>query len=152
MSALTIRRNEPFDLDPLAAMVTDREELALVNPHAKYPIDPLEWREQWLQEVDDASFYLVDEAGRDVGFFALRVGVGPEVRNLVYVFVAPEARGNAGQQLAALAEGAAKELGALTLMLKVELDNVPALKMYRSAGFEELGESGGMATMRKDFD
>ncbi len=152
MTDLTLRRNTAFDLEPLARLLTDEGDLARVNPNAKAPFDPLEWQEKWLAEPDDASFYLVDSAGRTAGFFALRVGIGPEVRHLVYVFVAEEARGGAGAQVADLVERAARDLGALSVTLKVELDNAPALAAYRSAGFEELGRSGGMATMRKDLE
>lgn len=151
MSELTVRPNTPFELTPLARLLTDATELALVNPNAKHPFDSREWQEKWLNEPDDASFYLIDAAGREVGFFALRVGVGPEVRHLTYVFVEEEARGGAGEQLAALAEGAARDLGALSITLKVELDNEPALNLYRTAGYEELARRGGMATMRRDL-
>ena len=40
MSDLTLSRNAPFDLAPLAAILTDRDDLALVNPNAKQPFDP----------------------------------------------------------------------------------------------------------------
>lgn len=149
---LSIRPNAPFDLLPLTHLLTDEEDLALVNPNAKHPFDPLEWQEKWLAEPDDASYYLLDETGREVGFFALRVGVGPEVRHLAYVYVRPEMRGGAGHQLAAMAEDKARDLGALSLTLKVELDNEPALKIYQDAGYEELSRRGGMATMRRDLD
>lgn len=152
MANLSVRPNAPFDLAPLAALLIDEDDLARVNPSAKHPFDPLEWQEKWLNELDGASYYLVDSQGRAVGFFALRVGVGPEVRHLTYAFVAPEARGGAGGQLAAEVEAAARALGALSVTLKVELDNAPALNAYRSAGFEELGRSGGLATMRLDLD
>lgn len=152
MTDLTVRPNEPFDLAPLAALLVDENDLALVNPNAKCPFDPLEWQEKWLGELDDASYYLVDSQGREVGFFALRVGIGPEVRHLTYAYVTPEARGGAGGQLAAEVEAAARSLGALSITLKVELDNAPALNAYLSAGFEELGRSGGLATMRLDLD
>ncbi|MCB8837909.1 N-acetyltransferase [Aurantimonas sp. VKM B-3413] len=152
MSALTLRPNAPFDLAPLARLLAEEGDLARVNPSAKHPFDPLEWREKWLAEPDDASFYVLDQSGKEVGFFALRVGIGPEVRHLVYVFVAEEARGGAGEAVTQLAEQAARDLGALSVTLKVELDNAPALKTYQSAGFEELGRSRGMATMRRDVD
>ncbi len=151
-TTLDLRANRPPDLEPLFRLLTDPDDLARVNPNAKVPFDPLEWHEKWLGEPDDASFYLVDGSGQEVGFFALRVGIGPEVRHLVYVFVAEEARGGAGTRLAQLAEEAARDLGALSISLKVELDNDPALALYRGAGYEELGQSGGMATMRKDLD
>lgn len=152
MSELTIRANAPVDIAPLARLLCDDAELALVNPNAKRPFDPLEWQEKWLNEPDDASFYVVDAQGREVGFFALRVGIGPEVRHLTYVFVAPEARGGAGAALAAMVEEAAQGLGALSITLKVDLDNEPALSLYRSAGYEELSRRGGTATMRRDLD
>ena len=152
MSELSLRPHEPFDLSPLARMLDSPEELARVNPSAKHPFDALEWREKWLNEPDDASFYLVDEQGREVGFFALRVGVGPEVRHLVYVFVEEAVRGGAGKRLTELAEAAARDLGALTMTLKAETDNEPAMRLYQGAGFEELGRRNDMATMRKDLD
>ncbi len=149
---LTLRPNEPFDLVPLSRLLTDEADLTLVNPNAKFPFDPLEWQEKWLAEPDDASYYLLDETGAEVGFFALRVGVGPEMRHLTYVYVTPEARGGAGEQLAALVEEVARELGAATLTLKVELENAPALKTYQSAGYEELSRRRGMATMMRELD
>ncbi|TCO75150.1 GNAT family N-acetyltransferase [Chromatocurvus halotolerans] len=152
MTELSVRPNQPFDLEPLAELLVDEADLAKVNPNAKHPFDPLEWQEKWLNEPDDASYYLIDSQGREVGFFALRVGIGPEVRHLTYAFVAPEARGGAGGQLAAEVEASARSLGALSITLKVDLDNAPALNAYLSAGFEELGRSGDVATMRKDLD
>ena len=50
-----------------------------------------------------------------------------------------------------MAEDAARDLGALTITLKVETDNPAAHALYLSQGYEELGRSGGMATMRKDL-
>lgn len=150
MTDLSVRPNAPFDLAPLARLLKTEDDLALVNPNAKFPFDPLEWREKWLNEPDDASFYLVDETGREVGFFALRVGIGPEVRHLVYVFIEEAARGGAGKQLTEMAEAAARDLGALSITLKAETDNEAAMRLYDGAGYEELGRRRGMATMRKD--
>ncbi|TFF23005.1 GNAT family N-acetyltransferase [Jiella endophytica] len=151
MSEFTLRPNAPFDLVPLQRLLADEADLSLVNPSAKHPFDPLEWQDKWLNEPDDASYYLVDASGREIGFFALRIGIGPEVRHLVYVFVEEAARGGTGKELAAHAEAAARHLGAISVTLKVELDNEPALAVYQAAGYEELGRSNGMATMRLDF-
>jgi len=150
MPDLRVRPNAPFDLEPLSRLLVDEADLSLVNPNAKFPFDPLEWREKWLNEPDDASFYVVDATGRAVGFFALRVGIGPEVRHLVYVFVEEAARGGAGKQLTEMAEAAARDLGALSITLKAETDNEAAMRLYDGAGYEELGRRRGMATMRKD--
>ncbi|NNU81199.1 GNAT family N-acetyltransferase [Halovulum dunhuangense] len=152
MSKLTVRANLPFDPAPLARLLRSEDDVALVNPNAKRPFDPLEWQEKWLGDPDDTAFYLHDETGREVGFFALRVGIGPEVRHLTYVFVEEAARGGAGEQLVAMAEEAARSLGALSITLKVELDNPRAHALYLSAGYEELSRRGGVATMRRDLD
>ncbi len=152
MTDLSLRRNTGRDLAPLAGLLADPGDLALVNPSARHPVDADEWHQKWVQELDDESFYLVDGEGREVGFFALRVGVGPEVRHLTYVFVAEEMRGGTGHLMARWIEDAARDLGALTITLKCELDNPAALRVYEAAGFEELSRRGGMATMRKDLD
>lgn len=94
----------------------------------------------------------MDGTGREVGFFALRIGIGPEVRHLVYVFVEEAARGGAGKRLTEMAEEAARALGALSITLKAETQNEPAMRLYQGAGFEELGRRNDMATMRKDLD
>lgn len=149
--SLTLRRNRARDLAPLAAMLPDADT-PLLNPNAKVPFDEVEWHRKWLGEREDVSFYVQDAAGRDVGFFALREGVGPEVRHLTYVYLTEEARGGAAARLTECVEQAARELGALTLTLKVDLDNAPALKGYLSAGYEELSRRQGMATMRLDLE
>ncbi|GHA14359.1 hypothetical protein GCM10007989_06290 [Devosia pacifica] len=151
MPDISFRPNAPFDLTPLSHLLHDESDLQLVNPNAKYPFDPLEWQEKWLNEPDDASFYLVDETGREIGFFALRVGIGPEVRHLVYVFVEEASRGGTGKALTEFAEQAARDLGAIAITLKVEEDNEPALRVYEASGYEELGRSNGMLTMRRDW-
>ena len=152
MTSLSLRPNQERDLAPLAGLLKDEDDMALVNPHAGFPFDEGEWKMRWLQEMDDESFYLLDGEGREVGFFALRVGVGPEVRHLTYVFVEEEMRGGTGEELARLAEDAARDLGALSITLKVELDNEAALRLYQKSGYEELSRRGGMATMRRDLD
>lgn len=148
---LTRRCNIERDLTPLVSMLPDAE-IPLLNPNAKVPFDETEWHQKWLGELDDVSFYLQDEAGQDVGFFALRQGVGPEVRHLTYVYVTEEARGGAAAEVTEHVEQAARTLGALVVTLKVEIDNAPAFNAYLSAGYEELSRRKGMATMRLDLE
>ncbi|MGS4948140.1 GNAT family N-acetyltransferase [Meridianimarinicoccus sp. RP-17] len=149
--AFTLRRNRECDLAPLSRMLPDAE-IPLLNPNAKVPFDEMEWHRKWLGDREDVSFYLQDDAGRDVGFFALREGIGPEVRHLTYVYLTEEVRGGAAAELTERVEEAARALGALVLTLKVELDNAPAFNAYLSAGYEELSRSQGTATMRLDLE
>jgi len=149
--ALTLRRNRDGDLAPLARMLPDAD-IPLLNPNAKVPFDEMEWHRKWLGDREDVSFYLAGADGREVGFFALREGIGPEVRHLTYVYLAEDVRGGAGAELTKHIEQAARDLGALSLTLKVDLDNAPALNAYLSAGYEELSRRQGMATMRLDLE
>ncbi|MEC7764140.1 MAG: GNAT family N-acetyltransferase [Pseudomonadota bacterium] len=148
---LTLRRNRSRDLAPLEQMLPDAD-IPLLNPNAKVPFDEMEWQRKWLGEGQDVSFYLEDDTGQDVGFFALREGIGPEVRHLTYVYLVEDARGGAAAELTERVEQAAVDLGALTLTLKVEVDNAPAFNAYLSAGYEELSRRQGMATMRLDLE
>jgi ribosomal protein S18 acetylase RimI-like enzyme len=147
---LTLRRNHDRDLATLAALLPDAD-IPLLNPNAKVPFDEMEWHRKWLGDATDVSFYLQDTSGRDVGFFALREGIGPEVRHLTYVYLAEEARGGAAAELTLHVEQAARDLGATVVTLKVEVDNAPAFNAYISAGYEELSRRQGMATMRRDL-
>lgn len=152
MTDLRLRRNLARDLAPLERLLARKDDLGLVDPSARHPFDAEEWYQKWLNEADDESFYLVDDDDCEVGLFAVRVAVGPKVRHLAYVFVAEEMRGGTGGRLAELAEEAARDLGALSVTLKVDLDNPAAVKIYHSAGYMELSRRNGMATMRRDLD
>ncbi|WP_102109534.1 GNAT family N-acetyltransferase [Oceaniglobus roseus] len=152
MTDLSLRHNVTRDLAPLRTLLTDEGDLALVNPSAKHPFDPLEWQEKWLADLDDESFYILDATGAEVGFFALRPGVGPEMRHLAYVYLSPEQRGGSGARVAELAEEAAKSLGAALVTLKVEVENEPAVNTYKAAGYEEVARNDNMATMMREVD
>lgn len=150
MTQLTLQHNTDRDLAPLRCLLADAGDLALVNPGAGHPFDEDEWHRRWLQEPDDECWYLLDGQGIPVGFFALRVGIGPEVRHLTYVFVREDWRGGTGHLLAQWVEQAASGLGARVLSLKCEEDNPAALRVYRKAGYEELGRRRGMVSMLKE--
>ena len=85
---------------------------------------------------------LVAEAGgRAVGLTWAKVdGDDPTVVNLYQVWVAPEARGRG--VAAALLDAAiawSKEVGARTMQLGVTCGDTPAVRLYRRAGFREMG-------------
>ena len=63
-----------------------------------------------------------------------------------------ESRKTLPHLLASWIEQAARDLGALTITLKCETDNAPAMRIYEAAGYEVLSEKNGMATMRRDLD
>jgi ribosomal protein S18 acetylase RimI-like enzyme len=81
---------------------------------------------------------VVSAAGVDVG--ALILANHPAVGNweLVYMGVAPEARGRGfGEQIVRFALEAASTAGVERLVLAVDAANEPALQVYRRTGFRE---------------
>ncbi len=77
---LVPRGKASFEVISHQKMLTDPEKLALVNPNAKHPFDPLEWQEKWLNDPVDASIYFFD-GGAPVDFFTLRIEIRPHRRS-----------------------------------------------------------------------
>lgn len=85
------------------------------------------------------------------GGFAVSEGQGfalgrtmADEAELITIAVAPEARRlGRGRALLAAFEGEARVRGASTAFLEVAADNIPALALYRAAGWSETGRRKG---------
>ena len=85
---------------------------------------------------DPGRWFLVREQGEDVG--CLLLAEHPESRQweLVYVGLVPSARGRGlAAQTVRHAQWLARQAGARQLVLAVDADNAPALRVYAEAGF-----------------
>lgn len=102
--------------------------------------------QHWIGRLREA------EERRSVSLFAERDGelvgmigaffeAGPEVATVVAVYVRPAARGDGvGKQLVGAVLDRLREMpGTETARLMVNVDQVPAVALYRSAGFVEVG-------------
>ena len=131
--------------DPLSRM-TDDGAFALTEVQARAILDLRLQRltQLGVKEVTDG----LEELAAAIKEYLAILGS----RERVMGIVAEEMRGGTGHLLASWIEQAARDLGALTITLKCETDNAPAMRIYEAAGYEVLSEKNGMATMRRDLD
>ncbi len=94
------------------------------------------WAE--LAERPRRDYVVVEEAGDVVAYGG--VDVGGETADVMTLVVAPTGQGRGlGRLVLDELEGRARAGGADRLLLEVRADNGPALSLYASNGFEEVG-------------
>jgi ribosomal-protein-alanine N-acetyltransferase len=136
MTAVTalLRRMEPSDLPKVLAL----------EPHV-FPDD--QWSEQTFREelaqVPDSRWYVVAERdGVLVGYAGIMFGV--DQADILTMAVAPEHQDSGvGRALldALLLEATGRRCA--DVLLEVRADNLPALKLYGSAGFAQIARRRG---------
>lgn len=86
---------------------------------------------------DPSRWFIVCRGGEDVGCLLLADHAAQESWELVYMGLAPQARGHGwGVHIARRAQWLAFQAGRQRLVVAVDAANVPAIRMYRAAGFE----------------
>jgi [ribosomal protein S18]-alanine N-acetyltransferase len=141
--------NDPLDLDRLAALLVDQDDLRLVWPDARFPFDREQWRERLSSHPANRS-YLAALDGNVIGHVALLGTDEAQALAVSYVFVDRSYRGRGlGMQLIALVETEARTLGARALRLRVRTYNPRARRVYEAAGFVQGEQDGTLIIMRK---
>ncbi len=143
-------RNTPLNTQVLAALWTDREDLYLVWPLARFPFDHGQWRAALGPETGSLSF-LVYEKEDLVGHAALKKAELPRAWTASYLYLRPELRGQGrGRRLLGILEAYARDrLGAEQLSIVVRTYNPGAWKCYAGFGFRETGREGTLVRMAK---
>lgn len=151
MTALVIRRPTQADVPGILAGVS-RPEVFGGLLQMPYPSETV-----WRQRVDDMAkgaatelMLIAERAGQIVGIAGLHsVGPSPRVAHArsLGIWVLPEAQGQGvGRRLMeALIDYAENWLGVRRLELTVNVDNAPALALYKRCGFEVEGTHRGYA-------
>lgn len=149
-SSLTFIENRPLDVDKLAALVPDRDDLHLVWPLAAWPFDKQQWQTA-LAEKDGHRSYYVYDGDRIVGHAALKKAPEARVYIVSYLYLSPayRARGLGGRLIGFLESVAMNVPDAATLRLVVRDYNPNALKCYLKAGFVESSRDGTAIHMTK---
>ena len=106
---LSLVANHPLDLETLGRLLSDRDELFLVWPDARFPFDPEQWRERLNSQPGNRSYFVV-HAGEIIGHAALLETDEPHVLAMSYLFIRPDRRGRGlGRELIRLLEDEARE-------------------------------------------
>jgi [ribosomal protein S18]-alanine N-acetyltransferase len=146
----SLAANHPLDLDTLARLLADRDELFLVWPDAHFPFDAQQWRERLTSQPANCSYFVVQD-GDIIGHAALLATVEPNTLAVSYLFIRPDWRGRGlGRQLIRLLEDEArKRPGVQALRLRVRTYNPRAVHLYEAAGFAKAEQDGTLLIMRK---
>ena len=143
--------NSPLDTGKIASLISDKDDLFLVWPIAKWPFDHRQWAEVLDPGKGNISF-IIREGGKSVGHAALLNKGVPDTYTVSFLYLLPDYRsqGLGRCMVAALEDYAIRTFGAKMLRLVVRDYNPRALKCYLRCGFKETGRDGTLITMEKD--
>jgi putative acetyltransferase len=127
----TLRLYVPADED--AAIELWRRTWQQHYPHLDFSARVGWWRERWRNELVPTTITVAEADGELVGF----VTVDPQTGYLDQIVVAPETW---GAEIAPSLMAEAKRLSPHGLDLKVNADNVRAIRFYEKQGFVIAGE------------
>lgn len=147
---MRLLENIPLDTQVIASLISDREDLLLVWPVAKWPFDHDQWREVLDPDAGNKPF-LVYEGKQLIGHAALRKTEESDVYTVSYLYLLPRLRSQGlGETLIGLLEQYATEnLSAKKLVLVARTYNPMALKCYTKCGFQEYSREETLIKMSK---
>ncbi|MGD8313501.1 MAG: GNAT family N-acetyltransferase [Syntrophobacterales bacterium] len=142
--------NIPLDTQVIASLMSDRQDLHLVWPLAKWPFDHDQWREVLDPDAGNKPF-LVYEGKQLIGHAALRKTEESGVYTVSYLYLLPELRSKGlGETMIGLLEQYAREkLSARKLILVARTYNPMALRCYSKCGFQEDSREETLIRMSK---
>ena len=140
----------PLDTKVIASLISDREDLHLVWPLAKWPFDHDQWREVLDPDAGNKPF-LVYEGKQLIGHAALRTTEELDVYTVSYLYLLPQLRsqGLGGTMIGLLEQYATENLSAKKLVLVARTYNPMALKCYTKCGFQEDSREETLIRMSK---
>jgi ribosomal protein S18 acetylase RimI-like enzyme len=136
---LKLFENIPLNTHAIAELISDREDLFLVWPLAKYPFDHDQWKAVLNPHKGNKPFLVYDDE-KMIGHAALCVTEEPHVFSISFLYLTPHLRSQGlGKELIGLLEEyARKQLSAEKLVLVARNYNPRALNCYRGCGFKEV--------------
>jgi RimJ/RimL family protein N-acetyltransferase len=144
--------NIPLDTNMIADLISDRYDLHLVWPKARWPFDHVQWQKVLDPDAGNKPF-LVYEGRVLIGHAALCKTEESGVYSLNYLYLTPQLRSRGlGEKMVTLLEQYARvELSAKKLVLVTRTYNPRALKCYSKCGFREYSRELTLIRMSKLF-
>ncbi|MDH3801964.1 MAG: GNAT family N-acetyltransferase [Deltaproteobacteria bacterium] len=142
--------NIPLNTQIIASLISDREDLHLVWPVAKWPFDHDQWREVLNPDAGNKPF-LVFEGEQLIGHAALRKTEKSDVYAVSFLYLLPRLRSQGlGENIIGLLEQYATEkLSVKKLILVARTYNPMALRCYTKCGFKEYSREETLIRMSK---
>lgn len=145
-------KNIPVDTNVIANLITDKDDLYLVWPKAKYPLDDEQWREAMNPEAGNVPFLIYDDS-QLIGHAALLKTEDVNMYSVAFLYIKPTLRSKGmGEKMIALLEKYAKDyLQAKKLCLVVRTYNPRAQRCYLKCGFLEDSREDTLVKMSKQL-
>jgi RimJ/RimL family protein N-acetyltransferase len=142
--------NDPLDTNIIAGLITDRDDLHLVWPQAKWPFDHGQWQKVLGPKTGNKAF-LVYQGNELIGHAAICRTGEPGVYSLNFLYLLPRKRSRGlGEKMVGLLEQYAREeLSARRLVLITRTYNPGARKCYSKCGFREYSREVTLIRMSK---
>ena len=142
--------NIPLDTNIIAGLITDRDDLHLVWPQAKWPFDHGQWQKVLGPKTGNKAF-LVFQGNELIGHAAIcRTGArGVYSLNFLYLLPRMRSRGLGEKMVGLLEKYAKEELSARKLVLVTRTYNPGARKCYSKCGFREYSREVTLIRMFK---
>jgi len=149
---IELAENIPLDTTMISKLISDRNDLFLVWPKAKYPFDHHQWAEMLNPENGHKSF-LIYKQKKLVGHSALLLTDSPHTYRISFLYLSPQHRsqGLGRKTVVCLENYAFRKLEAEKLTLVVRDYNPIAYQLYIKCGFKEYGHKGSLLQMAKDI-
>ena len=142
--------NIPLDTNIIAYLISDRDDLHLVWPKARWPFDQVQWQKVLDPRAGNKPFlvYLGDKL---IGHAAICQTEEPGVYSLNYLYLLPQmrSRGLGVKMVGLLEQYAREELVAKKLLLVTRTYNPGARKCYAKCGFREYSRAVTLIRMFK---
>ena len=153
---LSLVGNDPDNLSQIASMLSNKDDMHLVWPEARYSFDTDQWRERPTAHPDNRSFLVAQEtphATNIVGHAALMGTEVPHTFAVSYLYLDTELRGKGlGRQLMGILEAQARGIQDIkALRLRVRTYNPRAIHVYETAGFSKTSQDGILISICKEL-
>ena len=147
-SLLEIVINEPFQAELIAPLYSNRSDLFLAFPKAKYPFSQGQWHEVITRDPENTSLML-KRAGEIIGHAALLIN--GERLYLCFIIIKKEYRGNnlAKELIAQCEEFCRLNYNHRELWLNVDEKNINAIGLYLRQDYVIENQNGDTITMKK---
>lgn len=147
---MNLVENIPLDTSIIEKLITNKDDMLLVWPKAKFPFEHEQWRDVLTKDNKNVSLLLY-ENDILIGQGALIKTENEDEFSVSFLYIVPELRSKSyGERMILLFEKYAKEkLNAKRLRLVVRTYNPRAMKCYTKCGYKEAWREDTLIRMEK---
>lgn len=143
-------KNVPLSTSIIEELISDKDDMYLVWPLARFPFDHDQWKEKLTKDERNISLLIYDN-DLLIGHGALLKSKNEDEFAVSFLYIIPELRSKGyGEMMINKLEKYAKDnLGTKSLCLVVRTYNPRGIKCYTKCGFKEISKEDTLISMNK---